>query len=111
MARTRYKIYNQQQPHLLTMTIVEWIPLFINKEIAWIILDSLRFIQTERAITIYAYVIMENHLDVIASGDHLPKTIKEFKSFTARKIIDYLKNHHSVHQLEQLKNAKTVAQV
>jgi len=88
------------------MTIVEWIPLFMNKEIVSIILDSLRFIQTERTITIYSYVIMENHLHIIVSGDHLIKTIKEFKSFTARKVIDYLMDHHSVHLLERLKKAK-----
>jgi hypothetical protein len=26
MTRTRYKIYNEEAPHFLTMTVVEWIP-------------------------------------------------------------------------------------
>lgn len=87
MARTRYKIYNNDQPHFLTMTIVEWIPLFMDKEIVSIILNSLKYIQQERGVTLYAYVVMENHLHMVASGISLNKTIKEFKSFTARCII------------------------
>jgi putative transposase len=106
MTRTRYKIYNDEQPHFLTMTIVEWIPLFINKDIVSIIIDSIKFIQNERSFTLYAYDIMEHHLHLIASNDHLNKTIKEYKSFTAREIIDYLKERDSNSLLEKLKSAK-----
>ncbi len=52
MARSRYKIYNNDQPHFLTITIIEWIPLFMNKEIVAILLRSLEFLQQERNITI-----------------------------------------------------------
>jgi putative transposase len=106
MTRTRYKIYNEQQPHFLTMTIVEWIPLFMNKDIVSIVIDSIKFMQNERSLTIYAYVIMEHHLHMIASNNRLNKTIKEFKSFTARNIIDYLKERNSIQLLEKLKTAK-----
>jgi len=34
---------------------------------------------------------MENHLHLIASSQNLAKEIGDFKSFTARTIIDYLK--------------------
>ena len=36
----------------------------------------------------------------------MTKTIKEFKSFTARSIIDYLKERNSVSILQKLKHAK-----
>lgn len=106
MTRTRYKIYNQHQPHFLTMTIVEWIPLLMNKDIVSMVLDSITFVQKERSLTLFAFVIMEHHLHLIASNDHLTKTIKEFKSFTARSIIDYLKERNSVSILQKLKYAK-----
>jgi putative transposase len=106
MARSRYKIYNNDQPHFLTITIIEWIPLFMNKEIVAILLRSLEFLQQERNITIYAYVIMENHFHIIASNNSLGKTIKEFKSFTARCIIDYLQERRSFPILEKLRRAK-----
>jgi putative transposase len=106
MTRTRYKIYNDQQPYFLTMTVVEWVPLFTNPEIVSIILESLRFVQKERGVILYAYVIMEHHLHLIASAPKLVKTIKEFKSFTARKIIDFLEERTSISLLRELRKAK-----
>ncbi len=106
MARTRYKIYNNDQPHFLTMTVVEWIPLFMDREIASILLKSLSFLQQERNVTIFAFVIMENHLHMVATNNCLNKTIKEFKSFTARSIIDYLEEKRSFPLLEKLRRAK-----
>jgi len=106
MTRTRYKIYNVEQPHFLTKTVVEWIPLFVNPEIVSLLFDSLRFIQKERKVTFYAYVIMEHHLHCIASAPDLGKTIKEFKSYTARTIIDYLKGRNATSLLEELVRSK-----
>ena len=106
MTRTRYKIYNEGQPHFLTATIVEWMPLFTNPDIASLVLDSLRFLQKERGVLLYAYVIMEHHLRMIASSPQLSKTVKEFKSFTARAIIDYLESRGSTPLLEKLHFAR-----
>jgi putative transposase len=106
MGRTRYKIYSDQQPHFFTITIVEWIPLFMNPAIVALVLESLRFVQKERQVILDAYVIMEHHLHLIASGPDPGKTMKEFKSFTARKVIDFLKGHNSVPLLEKLRRAK-----
>ena len=106
MTRSRYKIYNDQQPHFLTATVVDWIPLFANPEIVSIILDSLRFVQKEREVILYGYVIMEDHLHLVASAPELSKTIREFKSFTARAIVDYLRGQNSVPLLKELGRAK-----
>ncbi len=55
-----------------------------------IVLESLRFLQKERAFVIYTYVIIENHIHIVASCGDLGKTVKEFKSFTATQITKYL---------------------
>jgi putative transposase len=65
------------------MTVVEWMPLFTNPDIVSLVLESLRFVQKEHQVILYAYVIMEHHLHLIASAPELGKTMKEFKSFTA----------------------------
>ena len=106
MTRTRYKVYHDDQPHFLTATIVEWIPLFTNPEIVSLILDSLRFMQKDRQLLLYAYVIMEHHLHLIAASPQLSRTMKEFKSYTARATIDYLEGRGSTGLLESLHNAK-----
>jgi putative transposase len=95
MARSRYKIFNNQYPYYLTSTTVEWLPLFIDPDVVQIILDSLRFLQKEKRLLIYSYVIMENHLHLIASSQDLSKEIGDFKSFTARRIVDLYKKHNT----------------
>ena len=89
MTRTRYKIYETTHPYFLTCTVVGWIPVFTREETAEIVLDSWRFLQENSRLTLYGYVILENHLHWIASAADLTEQVAEFKSFTARKIIDY----------------------
>ena len=102
MTRTRYLIRDKEQPHFLTCTIVGWLPVFTRPETVQIVLDSWRFLQAERRLTLYGYVILENHLHLIASSPDLGKEVKNFKSFTARQIIDLLKLRQATVLLDQL---------
>jgi REP element-mobilizing transposase RayT len=91
MGRSRYKITSNEQPHFLTCTVVKWLPLFSRPETARIILDSLRYLQSREELSVFGFVIMENHIHLIVSAKDLSNAIRRFKSFTARKIIDHLK--------------------
>ena len=102
MTRTRYKIYEDAYPHFVTCTVVDWLPVFNRPEASTIILDSLVFLQTERRVTLLAYVILENHMHFIASGEELSTRIAEFKSFTARQLLDLLKEKNAQALLQQL---------
>lgn len=103
MARSRYKFLVNNEPHFLTCTIINWLPLFADPAIVKILLDSLTFLRGEDRMTIYAYVIMENHLHLIASSKNLSKEIGDFKSYTARGIVDFLKERKSYRLLRELK--------
>ena len=105
MGRSRYKFLGKQ-PHFLTCTVVNWLPLFSQPKFAQIILSSLDFLQNHQRLTLHGYVIMENHLHLIASSENLSKEIAAFKSFTARSIIDDLKEKRIESQLRQLKFQK-----
>lgn len=91
MSRTRYKILQNDLPHFLTCTVVHWVPVFTHPEAVTIILDSLRFLQKEERLCLYAYVIMDTHLHLVASSVNLSKEIGDFKSFTAHQILDWLR--------------------
>lgn len=106
MARTRYRITSNERPHFLTCTIVDWMPIFTRPQTVQIVLDSLRYLQTKEELTVFGFIIMENHLHVIASAKDLAGVVWRFKSFTARKIIDLLKERGEKATLEQLRNAK-----
>jgi REP element-mobilizing transposase RayT len=81
-------------------------PIFARPDAAQIVLDSWRFLQRSQRMTIFGYVIMENHLHFIASSPDLAKEVGDFKSFTARRIIDELKNRGSRQALRMLKRFK-----
>ena len=102
MSRTRYRIWDTTRPYFLTDTIVDWLPVFTRPEAAAIVLDSWRFLTASRGLTLYAYVVMENHLHWVAAADDLPKQVKEFKSFTARRIIDFLGARADAGMLDRL---------
>ncbi len=51
-------------------------------------------------------MILENHLHLVASSPELQKDIQNFKSYTARRIIDLLRDISSDTLLRQLKSEK-----
>ena len=90
MTRSRYRIYEDYYPYFLTCTVVGWLPVFTRPDTVQILYDSWRFLHDHGRITLYGYVIVENHLHLIASAPDLSKEIGDFKSFTARRLLDHL---------------------
>jgi REP element-mobilizing transposase RayT len=103
MGRSRYKFYEEHYPYLITSTLLEELPLFSKPQITQILLDQLVFLQQQRAVTLYAYVIMENHFHAVVQGQELSKKLRLAKSFTARQMLEVLlRNGHSL-WLQKLK--------
>ena len=89
MGRSRYRITDPTAPYFLTCTVSNWLPVFTRQETVTIVLDSLRYLQNE-GLSLHSYVILENHLHLIAASAQLETDIHRFKSYTARAIIDWL---------------------
>ena len=106
MTRTRYKIYETEYPYFITSTINSWLPIFTRQSAADIIFNSWRHLQKTRELKLYAFVILENHLHMIVSAPELPAIIQSFKSWTARQIIQLLKDSGGTTLLRQLKATK-----
>ena len=106
MARTRYQFGEAEYPYFMTCTVVGWLPVFSRPEFVDQVLDSWRYLQRERSFKLFGYVIIENQLHLIASAPSLPETMKSFKSFTARTIIDRLKELGANDLLRQLQSHK-----
>ncbi len=101
MGRTRYTITEAEQPHFLTCTVLDWLAVFTRPETVNIILDCWQHQRRNKGFKLYGYVILENHLHFIAQAPRLDKTVAEFKSFTARGILDYLEQQHQQRLLKQ----------
>nr|WP_197528575.1 transposase [Aeoliella mucimassa] len=81
---------------------MDWLPVFTRTEAVQVILDSWAYLQSNNRMTLFAFVVLENHLHFIASSDQLAKELGDFKSYTARRLIDLLKGAHAKTLLKQL---------
>jgi putative transposase len=91
MGRSRFRFGESQFPHFLTCTVVGWLPVFTRPETVQILFDSWQFLQDQDRLTLLGYVVLENHIHFIASAEDLAKEVGDFKSYTARQIIDLLR--------------------
>ena len=101
MGRSRYKFVDPKLPHFVTCTVLHWIPVFTRPATVEIILDSLRYL-SEDGLKVYAYVILENHLHLVVQSEQLDRDMARFKSYTSRRLIQYLGEHNVSQILEQL---------
>jgi REP element-mobilizing transposase RayT len=89
---TGYQIEEQDGLYFVTFQIVRWIDIFTRQVYRDIVIESLRFCQQNKGLEIYAFVVMSNHLHLLIRSQEakLSDTIREFKSFTAKKILEVM---------------------
>ncbi len=85
----------------MTFTVLHWIPVFTRPQTVSILLDSLNYL-AGKGMKIYAYVILENHMHLIAQSDRLDRDTARFKSYTAKKLIHFLHENKIKTILDQL---------
>ncbi len=76
--------------YFVTLTIVGWINLFDRECYKQILVENLKHCQEKEGLEIFAYVIMSNHIHIIARRNnelHLTELLGRFKSVTSKKLI------------------------
>ena len=102
MPRSRYRFTDPHCLCFMTATINNWLPVFTRPETVNIILDSWRYLQEKHSFQLYGYVILENHIHLVAQSPSLSKDMQRFKSYTAKQILDHLKASRATHLLHLL---------
>lgn len=95
---TRYRFGENIKPHFITFAVVNWIDVFSRECYKEIVVDSLKFCIAEKGLNLHAWVIMSNHVHLIASakeGLELPAIIRDLKKFTSRMIIAKIEENSS----------------
>jgi putative transposase len=106
MSQSRYKFGEAHYPHFITCTIVGWQPIFTRPELVEIVFESWRFLHERDRMHLMGYAILENHLHLIVTSENPSKQVGDFKSYTARRIIDRLRETGNVSTLELLRHFK-----
>jgi putative transposase len=106
MGRSRYKVIEGMDTYFGTATVVNWLPIFSNPALSQVILDSLQYLHDQGRLILHAYVLLENHLHIVASSADFSAEVRNMKSYTARRIIDYLDQNAADFLLRELKFAR-----
>lgn len=89
--REKYTIVNQFEAYFMTLTIVYWVDLFTRTAYKQIIVDSLNYCVAQKGLIIYGWVLMSNHLHLIARTEE-PNTmsgfLRDFKKFTSKSLAE-----------------------
>jgi REP element-mobilizing transposase RayT len=106
MGRSRYVILDPAQPHFLTCTVLEWLPVFTRPDAVQILLDSWAHQRAHDGLRLYGYVILENHLHFVAQAPRLDRCVASFKSFTAARLLGLLEQRQAERLLARFRFAK-----
>jgi REP element-mobilizing transposase RayT len=93
MSGDRYFINDQHSRYFLTLTVIHWIDLFTRKEYRDVLVDSLKYCQAAKGLEIYAWVIMSNHIHLVAACQRphrMSDFLRDFKKFTSKQIISVM---------------------
>ena len=92
---TSYRIVSENTLHFLTFSTVNWIDVFSGKKYRDIVIDSLRYCQQEKGLELYGFVIMSNHIHMLArakEGYKLSAILRDMKKHTSKQIIKSIQN-------------------
>ena len=88
--RTSYRVGDQNALHYLTFATVNWVDIFTRRVYKDILIDSLKYCIEHKGLVLYSYIIMSNHVHLIAraeEGYKLSDILRDFKRHTAKQIL------------------------
>ena len=93
---TKYKATEKDVAYFITITTVGWIDIFTRPRQKYVIINALKHCQKHKGLEIYAYCIMSSHIHLLCKAsayDLLANSIRDFKTFTSKKIIKTIVEH------------------
>ncbi len=83
-------ITDKERIYFLTSTVVDWVDVFTRPVYRYIVIDSLKHCINEKGLELYAWVIMSNHIHLVAAskdGNNLADTMRDFKNIQVNKLL------------------------
>ncbi|MFQ5491891.1 MAG: transposase [Phycisphaerae bacterium] len=82
---------DENLPHFCTITVLDWLPVLIESRYIDPIIDSLGYCRQHKGLQLFGFVVMPNHVHLIAAADDLHPVMRDFKRFTSRTLHENLK--------------------
>ncbi len=82
----KYKFRDQEKLHFVSFATIHWIDLFVRPEYSEVLIESIKYCQSEKGLEIYAWCIMPSHVHLIIGTRDKPMQdiLRDFKSHTSR---------------------------
>jgi len=90
MSGDRYQISDQSGIYYCTFTIIHWIDLLTRPSYKNIIVDSLNYCIENKGLELYSWVIMSNHMHIVAKTNgnlKFSNFLRDFKKFVSKAMI------------------------
>jgi REP element-mobilizing transposase RayT len=107
-----YRVYDNTRPYFITLTVVDWIDVFVRKNHKIAIVEALEYCQKNKGLEIYARCLMPSHLHMIVQakeGFELTNIIRDFKTHTSKIIIKQIKEEPESRREWMLESFKKAA--
>lgn len=91
MSGDKYIITDQHDCYFLTLTVIKWVDLFTRREYRDILVNSLNYCVEHKGLKLYAWVIMTNHVHLVAecgAPHRMSDFLRDFKKFTSKQLIE-----------------------
>ena len=81
--------------YFVTLTVTDWIDIFTRRVYTDFIVENLTWCQQHKKLNIYAYVIMTNHIHLIANvpDGSLGNVLGHFKTYTSKELFKFIANN------------------
>lgn len=102
---TKYKFRDPEACYFVTYAVVDWADVFTRNIYKEILMDSWKYCQQHKGLSIHAYVIMTNHVHMIISktGEvKLEAIMRDMKKFTSSKLIEAVQTNKEESRREWL---------
>ena len=93
---TGYKIAEDEELYFMTFQIVGWVDIFTRQTYRDIMIESFEFSQKNKGLELFAYVIMSNHIHLLAraKNGNLSDLVRDIKSHTSKEFLKILDDPH-----------------
>jgi putative transposase len=85
-----YKFQNPEGLYFVSFAVVGWVDVFTRVIYKDIVVNSLKYCQAEKGLNLYAWVIMTNHIHLIAEareGYLMQNIIRDLKRHTSKQLL------------------------
>jgi REP element-mobilizing transposase RayT len=79
----------------VTLSVTDWIDVFTRRLYSDFIIQNLTYCQQNKKLNIYAYVIMTNHIHLVANvtDGKLSDVLRDFKTYTSKELVKMIREN------------------